>query len=90
MGDRRPYPVALITVDAEEAGDRDADTVRALIQEAVDAANAEVSRPARIRTFAVLREDFSVESGVLTPTLKVRRRVVLERYAVEIEELYRA
>ncbi|MFI6687557.1 AMP-dependent synthetase/ligase [Streptomyces sp. NPDC050485] len=88
-GDRRPYPVALITVDGPESAGRGAAEVRALVQEAVDAANAQVSRPARIRAFAVLPADFTVESGELTPTLKVRRRAVLERYAAEIEELYR-
>ncbi|PKV87179.1 long-chain fatty acid--CoA ligase [Streptomyces sp. TLI_146] len=88
VGDRRPYPVALITVDAAEVAGKDPATVRALVQEAVDAANARVSRPARIRAFAVLDEDFTVESGVLTPTQKVRRRAVTERYAEEIERLY--
>ncbi|MFD5097721.1 AMP-dependent synthetase/ligase [Streptomyces albidochromogenes] len=97
VGDRRPYPVALITLDAQEVagwaaregrdpGDREA--LRAVVQEAVDAANAGVSRPARIRAFAVLDEDFTVDAGVLTPTLKVRRRAVAERYAAEIEALY--
>ncbi|MGX1883634.1 AMP-dependent synthetase/ligase [Streptomyces sp. NPDC055287] len=97
VGDRRPYPVALITLDAEEVagwaaregrdpGDREA--LRAVVREAVDAANAQVSRPARIRAFAVLDEDFTVGGGVLTPTLKVRRRAVAERYAAEIEALY--
>ncbi|MFI8926691.1 AMP-dependent synthetase/ligase [Streptomyces sp. NPDC053474] len=101
VGDRRPYPVALITLDAEEvtgwagragvtlteplAADP---TVRALVQEAVDEANARVSRPARIRGFAVLEEDFTVESGLLTPSLKVRRRAVAERYGAVVEELY--
>ncbi|OAR26236.1 AMP-dependent synthetase [Streptomyces sp. ERV7] len=88
VGDRRPYPVALITVDPAEAGGRDAAAVRALVQEAVDEANTRVSRPARIRAFAVLEEEFTIESGVLTPTLKVRRRAVVERYAQEIERLY--
>ncbi|MEU5437602.1 AMP-dependent synthetase/ligase [Streptomyces sp. NPDC020719] len=88
IGDRRPYPVALITVEPEEVAGKDAAAVRALVQEAVDEANARVSRPARIRAFAVLDEDFTIESGVLTPTLKVRRRAVAERYAAEIERLY--
>ncbi|GGP79422.1 AMP-dependent synthetase/ligase [Streptomyces melanogenes] len=88
VGDRRPYPVALITVDPAEVAGKDPAAVRALVQEAVDAANARVSRPARIRAFAVLDEDFTVESGVLTPTQKVRRRAVTERYAEEIERLY--
>ncbi|MFD9793843.1 long-chain fatty acid--CoA ligase [Streptomyces sp. NPDC059070] len=88
IGDRRPYPVALIAVDPAEVAGRDAAAVRALVREAVDAANARVSRPARIRAFAVLPDDFTVESGVLTPTLKVRRRAVAEKYAKEIELLY--
>ncbi|MFD9906359.1 AMP-dependent synthetase/ligase [Streptomyces sp. NPDC059063] len=101
LGDRRPYPVALITLDAEEVRGWAARAeltlteplsadprVRALVQEAVDAANAQVSRPARIRAFAVLDEDFTVESGLLTPSLKVRRRAVGERYGVVVEGLY--
>ncbi|MFE9539183.1 AMP-dependent synthetase/ligase [Streptomyces sp. NPDC006691] len=88
VGDRRPYPVALITVDGQETAGRGPEEVRELVREAVDAANAQVSRPARIRDFAVLPQDFTVESGELTPTLKVRRRVVIERYAAEIDGLY--
>ncbi|MER0447548.1 AMP-binding protein [Streptomyces sp. Edi4] len=88
VGDRRPYPVALITVAAEEVAGRDEEEVRALVGEAVAAANARVSRPARIRDFAVLARDFSVEAGELTPTLKVRRAVILERYGAEINTLY--
>ncbi|MFJ4875274.1 AMP-dependent synthetase/ligase [Streptomyces sp. NPDC088745] len=101
-GDRRPHPVALITLEAdeiaawaareghdlgEEPGRHPA--VRELVREAVEAANAQVSRPARIRSFAILGRDLAVADGTLTPTLKVRRRAVLERYAAEIEELYR-
>ncbi|MBM7170540.1 long-chain fatty acid--CoA ligase [Streptomyces sp. G44] len=101
VGDRRPHPVALITLDTEEVtgwAAREGVTlteplsrdprVRALVQEAVDAANATVSRPARLRAFAVLDEDFTVEGGLLTPSLKVRRRAVTERYAEVVEGLY--
>ncbi|MFG2195457.1 AMP-dependent synthetase/ligase [Streptomyces sp. NPDC048639] len=101
VGDHRPYPVALLTLDAEEVagwarregvdtGDRPSrhPAVRALCQEAVDAANARAARPARIRAFAVLDEDFTVASGLLTPTLKLRRAAVSERYAPEIAALY--
>ncbi|MGH4032423.1 AMP-dependent synthetase/ligase [Actinomycetota bacterium Odt1-20B] len=101
IGDQRPYPVALITLDADEirgwaqregvelsgAPGRDP-RVRALVQEAVDAANATVSHPARIRAFAVLDEDFTVEDGLLTPSLKVRRRAVTERFGPVVDELY--
>ncbi|MFD3576399.1 AMP-dependent synthetase/ligase [Streptomyces sp. NPDC058644] len=101
VGDKRPYPVALITLDAEEisgwAGREGVELteplsrdprVRALVQEVVDEANAGVSRPARIRDFALLDEDFTVEDGLLTPSLKVRRRAVTERYAEVVEGLY--
>ncbi|MGW7441686.1 AMP-dependent synthetase/ligase [Streptomyces sp. NPDC054849] len=101
IGDRRPYPVALIAVDAEEvaawAGREGIDlgpspathpAVRALIDTAVSEANATVSRPARIRAFHILPEDFTVAAGTLTPTLKLRRAAVAQRYAREIDELY--
>ncbi|WP_369215974.1 AMP-dependent synthetase/ligase [Streptomyces flavofungini] len=101
VGDRRPYPVALVTLDAEEVAgwaaregvrlseplSRD-ERVRALVQEAVDTANATFSRPARIRAFALLDEDFTVADGLLTPSLKVRRQAVTERYAETVEKLY--
>ncbi|MFF3863994.1 AMP-dependent synthetase/ligase [Streptomyces sp. NPDC002209] len=111
IGDHRPHPVALITLDAEEItawarrqgieavegqGGLGPDlpaaaahpAVRALVEEAVTAANATVSRPARIRAFHVLPEDFTIEAGTLTPTLKLRRAAVAERYAKEIDALY--
>ncbi|MGI5351314.1 AMP-dependent synthetase/ligase [Streptomyces sp. CA-250714] len=95
IGDNRPYPVALITCDREEIArlgltgppSRDV-TLRRLVQEAVDAANAQAARPARIRAFAILDEDFDVGTGELTPTLKVRRGVVARRHAARIEALY--
>ncbi|MCX5377813.1 long-chain fatty acid--CoA ligase [Streptomyces sp. NBC_00091] len=103
IGDRRPHPVALITLDAQEVtawADRESldlgprpaahPAVRALVAQAVAEANATVSRPARIRAFRVLDEEFSVRAGTLTPTLKLRRAEVARRYAAEIEELYGA
>ncbi|WP_326588608.1 AMP-dependent synthetase/ligase [Streptomyces sp. NBC_01294] len=101
IGDRRPYPVALITLDTEEitawAGREGLDpgpdpathpAVRALIDTVVAEANAAVSRPARIRAFHILAEDFTIAAGTLTPTLKLRRAAVAQRYAREIEGLY--
>ncbi|MET3983952.1 AMP-dependent synthetase/ligase [Streptomyces sp. PvR034] len=101
VGDRRPHPVALIALDTEEvtawaaregldlAGAPSAHpAVRALVEDAVSEANASVSRPARIRAFHVLDGEFTVESGDLTPTLKLRRKAVTERYAAEIDALY--
>jgi long-chain acyl-CoA synthetase len=102
LGDRRPYPIALIALDPEEitawatsrglppdpaalAGNPD---VLALIQSEVDRANDRYAPPERIRRFAVLEREPSIETGELTPTLKVRRTVVNERYADVIDALY--
>ncbi|MER6199055.1 AMP-dependent synthetase/ligase [Streptomyces sp. NPDC001586] len=101
IGDRRPYPVALITLDAEEitawAAREGLDpgptpathpAVHALIEAAVAEANATLSRPARIRAFHILPEDFTTAAGTLTPTLKLRRTAVTTRYAQVIAGLY--
>ncbi|MFC7310024.1 AMP-dependent synthetase/ligase [Streptomyces monticola] len=102
VGDRRPYPVALITLDEEEVrgwADREGidlgdgppardPRVRALVEEAVETANAQVSRPSRIRAFELLDEDFSIEAGLLTPSLKVRRTAVIQRYDEQVAALY--
>jgi long-chain acyl-CoA synthetase len=99
IGDRRPYPVALLTLDAEEvatwAAERGLGDVgpthpelMAELREVVDRANEEYAPPERVRRFAVLDRDFSQETGELTPTLKVRRSAVSELYASVIEGLY--
>ncbi|MFE6838393.1 AMP-dependent synthetase/ligase [Streptomyces sp. NPDC057705] len=101
IGDRRPYPVALITLDADEitawAAREGLDpgptpsthpAVHALIEAAVAEANATLSRPARIRAFHILPEDFTTAAGTLTPTLKLRRAAVAEQYAEVIAGLY--
>jgi long-chain acyl-CoA synthetase len=103
VGDRRPYLVALLTLDeaavrqwAEARGLNAEDwmallanpTLRAELQRSVDAVNAEVSRVEQIKRFAVLPQDWTSDTGELTPTLKVRRQVVLEKYATEVDALY--
>ncbi len=103
-GDRRPFPTMLITLDEEEivpwAQRRGiADTsigalarhpeVTALIQAALDDANAKYSRAEQVKKFFILDHDFSQETGELTPTLKVKRNVVAEKYAERFDALYR-
>ena len=103
VGDNRPYIAALITIDEEtfpgwaeqngKSGHKVADlleddTLRAEIQRSVDFANKAVSRAESIRKFEILPEDFSIEGGELTPTLKVKRNVVTERHDDAIEKLY--
>ena len=62
--------------------------VRARIQRSVDAVNAELPRFATIKRFAILPEDLSIEAGELTPTMKLRRRAVEERYRPVLDALY--
>jgi long-chain acyl-CoA synthetase len=85
VGDRRPYVAALITVDPEVANGAD---VQASVQAAIDAVNADRSRYEQIKRFAVLPREFTLEHGEMTPTLKLKRKVVLERFADEVESLY--
>jgi long-chain acyl-CoA synthetase len=104
-GDRRPYLVALITLDPEEApalaeqlGLENADLpslardekVRAEVQKAVDEVNSHVGPVEQIKRFEILDHDLSQETGELTPTLKVKRNVVHEKYAPLVERIYEA
>ena len=102
VGDRRPYPAALVTLDAGEIerwaeaegleGDPAAlahdPRVVALVQRAVDDVNAQRSRYEQIKRFTILPRDFEMARGEITPTLKLKRRVVLEHFADEVESLY--
>jgi long-chain acyl-CoA synthetase len=87
VGDRRPYVTALITLDEAEVAKANGD-VQALVQEVVDDVNRELSRFEQIKSFAVVPREFSAEEGEVTPTLKLKRRVIEERFADEIEKLY--
>jgi long-chain acyl-CoA synthetase len=102
-GDRRPYPVALVTLDVEEvvpwaqgeglptdlAALAAHERVRELIQAELDRANAKYAQVEQVKRFVILDHDLTQESGVLTPTLKVKRSVVERRYAEVFEGLYR-
>jgi long-chain acyl-CoA synthetase len=88
VGDRRPYVTALITLDAAEV-DASGRDPRELMQEIVDTVNRDRVRVEQIKRFAILPRDFTQEDGEVTPTLKLRRKVVQEHFAREIEDLYR-
>jgi len=87
VGDRRPYVTALITLDDDEVAKANRD-VQALVQRAVDEVNRDLSRFEQIKRFAIVPREFSPEEGEVTPTLKLKRRVIEERFADEIERLY--
>ncbi|GLZ52155.1 AMP-dependent synthetase/ligase [Actinomycetospora sp. NBRC 106378] len=94
VGEGRSYVAALVTLDEsalERAGlDRDhhADTIRAGVAEAVDAASATVSRAEAIRRFRIVRGDFTVAGGHLTPSMKLKRAAILRDWSADLDELY--
>lgn len=104
VGDNKPFIAALITIDPEaapgwlERHDLPADTsmsdlatnetLRAEIDEAVTSANTTVSNAEAIKKFAILEGDFTIESGELTPTMKLKRNVIHDAHKAAIADLY--
>ncbi len=100
IGDRRKYLTALLTLDPDAVagfcrergialGPFDAiPELRAAVQEIVDEVNGHLAQVETVKKFTILRDDFSVAGGELTPTLKVRRSVVSELYQTQIEAMY--
>jgi long-subunit acyl-CoA synthetase (AMP-forming) len=103
IGDRRPYNTALVVLDADFApawaakqGIEDTslpslardERVIAAVQEGLDAANAKLARVEQIKRFALVEGDWLPGGDELTPTMKLKRRPIAEKYAAEIEQLY--
>jgi len=88
IGDRRPYNVALLTLDPESGADPRNPEVIARVQSEVDAANSRLSRVEQIKRFALLEDEWLPGGDELTPTMKLRRRPIGEKYAARVEELY--
>jgi long-chain acyl-CoA synthetase len=103
VGDGRPYNVALIVLDADFApawagqqGIEDTalealagdERMRAAVQAGVDAANAKLARPEQVRLFTIVPGDWAPGGDELTPTMKLKRRPIAEKYAAEIDALY--
>jgi long-chain acyl-CoA synthetase len=89
IGDRRPFIAALLTVDPDLTTGRDEESLRTELQAVVDEVNRDRTRHEQIKRFALLPRDFSAEEGEITPTLKLKRRVVEQHFADDIEALYR-
>jgi long-chain acyl-CoA synthetase len=101
-GDRKPFPVAMITLDPEEivpwAKEQglpedieslaEDEKVHEMIQAELDRANSNYARVEQIKKFTILDHDLSVETGELTPSLKVKRNVIYDRYGDLFESLY--
>jgi long-chain acyl-CoA synthetase len=104
VGDQKPFIAALVTLDPEmlptwlsnnglPAMDVEAAAgrpeVQAEVQKAVDSANRAVSKAESIRKFRILPVDFTEDAGYITPSLKLKRSVVMKDFADQVEELYR-
>jgi long-chain acyl-CoA synthetase len=89
IGDRRPYLTALITLDEAEVEKLDDGTdLRSLIEGAVEEYNRDKPSFEQVKRFAILPRDFSAEEDEVTPTMKLRRKIVTDHFADEIESLY--
>jgi long-chain acyl-CoA synthetase len=102
VGEGKPFVAALVTLDVEavqawlrnqgksgKVGDLvDDPDLRAEIQRAIDDANSAVSRAEAIRKFAILADDWTEQTGELTPTLKLKRSVVMSAFHDDVEALY--
>jgi long-chain acyl-CoA synthetase len=103
-GDKRPYPVALLTLNpeelakfAKEQGILDTDPaslakhpkVVERVSRIVEERNGELQSYAKVKKFSILPADFTVDNGLLTPTLKVKRKVITEKHRELLDSLYR-
>jgi len=102
FGDRKPYPVALVTLDPEEilpwakehglpedlAALAETEQVQEMIQRELDRANSNYAQVEQVKKFKILDHDLAIDSGELTPTLKVKRNVVYDRYGDLFESMY--
>ena len=100
IGEGRRFITALLTLNEEaldsELGRRGLDLanantapeLRAAIQAGVDEVNTQFARVEQVRNFYIIPHNFGVETGELTPTLKLKRQVIIERFAAEIDAMY--
>jgi long-chain acyl-CoA synthetase len=103
IGDRRPFNTALVVLDADfapawaakqgieetslESLARD-ERVRAAVQEGVRAANALLARPEQVKKFTIVEGDWLPSGDELTPTMKLKRKPIAEKYAADIDAMY--
>jgi long-chain acyl-CoA synthetase len=99
IGDRRRYLTALIAVDAaaaaafltergEDGSPHESASIRAAVAATIDGANGRFARVEQIKKFRILPRELSIEEGEVTGTLKVKRDVVADHFAAEIEAMY--
>jgi long-chain acyl-CoA synthetase len=88
IGDRRKFLTALVTIEegmAKQMGERE---LRDAVQSQIDAVNKSLARVEQVKKFAILPKPFGIDTGELTPTMKIKRKVVAQMYSREIEAMY--
>ncbi len=98
VGDRRNYCVCLISIDPEELGtwaeqqgvpaESDSDAVREAVQAHIDSVNSGLASFESLKYFRLLPEPLTVDNGMLTASLKVKRKIVEDRFATTLDDMY--
>ncbi|MGN6797288.1 MAG: AMP-dependent synthetase/ligase [Gaiellaceae bacterium] len=88
VGDRKPFIAALVTLDEDATNGMSAEAAQRAVQDAVDAVNADRSRYEQIKRFAIVPREFSADHDEVTPTLKLKRNVIIDHFAGEVADLY--
>ncbi len=90
IGDARPYNVALLVLDPDGSASVDEDSIAGQVEVAVERANERLSRVEQIKRYELLREEWLPGGDELTPTMKLKRKPIAEKYSAVIERLYSA
>ena len=82
-GDNKPYLIAILVLNNNESNASDE-----IISKEIETINKNLSKIEKIKKFFVIKEQFTIENGLMTPTLKLKRYKIIEKYKSEIEKLY--
>jgi long-chain acyl-CoA synthetase len=83
FGDYKPYLVSLIVLSKDQK-----DLVNEKIQKEIEKLNKNLTKIEKIKKFLIIKDQFTIENGMMTPTLKLKRYKIIKKYLTEIEKLY--
>jgi long-chain acyl-CoA synthetase len=88
LGDRQPFLTTLVTINPDARASMPEEELEARIQSILDATNKEVARYEQIKKFRIVPREFTIETEEMTPTMKLKRRVIMENWAHLVEDMY--